>query len=88
MEINQITDLLQEGIMVVLKVGGPMLLMSMIVGVCISIFQAVTSIQEQTLGFAFKLTTIIVYCFMNGDWMMQSLVEYTEKIFTTLRGGG
>lgn len=87
MEVNEITDLLQEGIIVVLKVGGPMLLMSMLVGICISIFQAVTQIQEQTLAFAFKLTAIVSYCFMFGGWMMRSLQEYTEKILLYMSGG-
>ncbi len=87
MEVNEITDLLQEGIIVVLKVGGPMLLMSMIVGITISIFQAVTQIQEQTLSFAFKLTVIVTYCFTFGGWMMKALVEYTEKIMLYMGGG-
>lgn len=87
MEVNEITDILQEGIVVVLKVGGPMLLMSMLVGILISVFQAATQIQEQTLSFAFKLTVIITYCFMFGGWMMRALVEYTEKVFLLMRGG-
>lgn len=87
MTVDQITDILQEGIIMVLMVGGPMLVMSMIVGIIISIFQAVTSIQEQTLAFAFKLTVIVSYCFINGGWMMRSLAEYTEKIFLLMRGG-
>lgn len=87
MEVNEITDLLKEGIIVVLKVGGPMLVMSMLVGILISVFQAVTQIQEQTLSFAFKLTVIVTYCFMFGSWMMRSLVEYSEKILLYMRGG-
>lgn len=87
MEVSIITDLLREGIFVVLKVGGPMLIMSMIVGILISILQAVTQVHEQTLSFALKLTVIIVYCFIYGDWMMRSLAEYTQKVMLMLRGG-
>lgn len=87
MPVNEITDVLQEGVIVVLKVGGPMLIMSMIIGIIISIFQAVTQVHEQTLSFAFKLTVIIVYCFAYGDWMMSALEQYTEKVFIMMRGG-
>lgn len=87
MEVNLITDVFQEGIVVVLKVGAPMLLMSMVVGILISVFQAVTQVHEQTLSFALKLTVIIVYCFVNGRWMMETLVEYTETVFLLARGG-
>lgn len=87
MEVNEISNILQEGIVVVLKVGGPMLFMSMMVGIVISIFQSVTQIQEQTLSFAFKLTVIITYCFIFGEWMMESLVEYSQKILLMMHGG-
>lgn len=85
LEVNQITDILQEGIFLVLKVAGPMLVMSMIVGILISIFQAVTQIHEQTLSFLFKLSVIIIYVFFAGGWMLRSMVEYTESIFLMLR---
>lgn len=88
MSVNEVTDILQEGIFVVLKMGGPMLVLSMIVGVLISVFQAVTQIHEQTLSFGFKLVVIVGYMFVFGGWMMRSLVEYTEKIFLVIQGGG
>lgn len=87
MTANELSDILQEGIIVVLKVGGPLLILSMVIGIIISILQAVTQINEQTLSFAFKLTVIVGYCFMNGEWMMRTLVEYTQKIFLLMHGG-
>ncbi|MFI3253263.1 MAG: flagellar biosynthetic protein FliQ [Eubacteriales bacterium] len=87
MTINQISDLFMEGIIVVLKLGGPMLVLSMIVGIALSIFQAVTQVHEQTLGFIFKLSVVLGYVFINGGWMMRSLVEFTQKIFVMMRGG-
>ena len=58
MDTTQITELLREGVWVAIKLGGPMLVLSMVVGVLIAIFQAVTQIHEQTLSFILKL---IVY---------------------------
>ena len=51
MDTTQITELLREGVWVAIKLGGPMLVLSMVVGVLIAIFQAVTQIHEQTLSF-------------------------------------
>ena len=56
MDTSQITTMLREGIWIVLKLGGPMLLLSMVVGILIAIFQAVTQIHEQTLAFIMKLS--------------------------------
>ena len=56
MNIDQVTEVVREGVWVALKLGGPMLILSMMVGVFIAIFQAVTQIHEQTLSFILKLT--------------------------------
>lgn len=87
MDINDLTDIFREGIFVVLKIGGPMLVLSMIVGVTISIFQAVTQVHEQTLSFAFKLAAIGGCIFFGGQSMMDTLVEYTDRIFLLMRTG-
>ena len=60
MDTSQITTMLREGIWIVLKLGGPMLLLSMVVGILIAIFQAVTQIHEQTLAFIMKLAVVII----------------------------
>lgn len=76
-----VTQILREGIWVVLKIGGPMLVLSMAVGVLVAIFQAVTQIHEQTLGFILKLTVIILVLLVGGGWMMQTLLDYAKRIF-------
>lgn len=87
MEIDTLTNVMRDGVWAVLKVGGPMLVMSMMVGVAISIFQAMTSINEQTFSFIFKLATIVTFCFLAGDWMWQVLVDYTLSLFVLIRYG-
>ena len=84
MDTNQVTELLREGIWVALKLGGPGLVLSLVVGVLIAIFQAVTQIHEQTLGFIMKLTTIILVFLIGGGWMMETLLEYARKLFALM----
>lgn len=86
MEIAAINEIFREGVFVVLKIGGPMLFLSMLVGVTISIFQAVTQVHEQTLSFAFKLAVVGSCLMFGGEWMLGTLVEYTERVFLLMRG--
>ncbi|MCI9555806.1 flagellar biosynthesis protein FliQ [Oscillospiraceae bacterium 50-16] len=87
MDTNQVTELLREGIWVALKLGGPGLVLSLVVGVLIAIFQAVTQIHEQTLGFIMKLTTIILVFLIGGGWMMENLLDYARRVFALMAGG-
>lgn len=84
MDTNQMTELLREGVWVVLKLAGPMLILSMVVGVLIAIFQAVTQIHEQTLSFILKLTVVILVLLVGGGWMMETLLEYARKLFALM----
>jgi flagellar biosynthetic protein FliQ len=86
MDVNQVTEILREGVWVGLKLGGPMLLLGMLVGVLIAIFQAVTQIHEQTISFILKLTVIILVCLIGGGWMMETLLDYTRSLFLLMRG--
>ena len=63
---GQVTEVVREGVWVALKLGGPMLILSMMVGVFIAIFQAVTQIHEQTLSFILKLTVVILVLLVGG----------------------
>ena len=87
MDTNQVTELLREGIWVALKLGGPGLVLSLVVGVLIAIFQAVTQIHEQTLGFIMKLTTIILVFLIGGGWTMENLLDYARRVFALMAGG-
>ena len=81
MSTDAITEVLREGIWVALRLGGPMLVLSMAVGVLVAIFQAVTQIHEQTLSFILKLTVIILVCLVGGGWMMETLLDYARGLF-------
>lgn len=85
MDAAIVGDVLREGVGVVLKLGGPMLFLSMVVGVLVAIFQAVTQIHEQTLGFVLKLIVIVLILVVGGDWMLTTLQEYTMMLFELMR---
>ncbi len=81
MNTSDITQALREGIWVVMKLGGPSLILSMAVGILIAIFQAVTQIHEQSLGFILKLLVVLIVFLVGGGWMMQTLLDYTRGLF-------
>lgn len=85
MDTSLITDVLREGMWVVIQIAAPMLLLSMFVGIVLAVFQAVTQIHEQTLSFVFKLTVVVTILLLNGGWMMDKLIEYTETLYTLIR---
>lgn len=84
MDTTQITAVLRDAVWVAIKLGGPMLILSMMVGVLIAIFQAVTQIHEQTLSFILKLTVVILVLLIGGGWMMETLLDYARKIFALM----
>lgn len=85
MDTAQVTDLLREAVGVAIKLASPMLLLSMLVGVVVAIFQAVTQIHEQTLSFIFKLTVVIIVLVVGGGWMMETLMDYARSLFDLMR---
>ena len=84
MDTTAVTQVLRDGIWVVIKIGGPMLVISMVVGVFIAIFQAVTQIHEQTLGFILKLTVIIMFLLIGGSWMGETLLDFARNVFALM----
>ncbi len=86
MDIGQVSGVLREGIFVALKIGGPLLILSMLIGVLIAIFQAVTQIHEQTLAFALKLTVIVLVFMLFGGRMLDMLLDYTNSLFDLMQG--
>ena len=81
MDTDQSTTVLREGVWVAIKLGGPMLILSMAVGVLIAIFQAVTQIHEQTLSFILKMIVVILVLLIGGGWMMETLLDYARGLF-------
>lgn len=74
----------QEALMVVLLVSAPMLGLGLTVGLMVSVFQATTSIQEQTLAFIPKIIAVFVAILIFGPWMLRIMVEFFSGIFTGL----
>ena len=70
MDTSQVTDLLRDAVGVALRLASPMLLLSMLVGVVVAIFQAVTQIHEQTIGFVLKLIVVVSVLLVAGGWMI------------------
>lgn len=67
-----------------LKLGGPILGVALVVGVAVSILQAVTQIQEMTLTFVPKILAIGLTLLVCGAWMLRSLVSFSEQLFSRL----
>ena len=86
MDAGQVTDLLRDAVGVALRLASPMLLLSMVVGVVVAIFQAVTQIHEQTIGFVLKLVVIISVLLLAGGWMMDNLLDFTRQVFSLIAG--
>lgn len=74
----------QEGMLVLLKIAGPILLASIIVGLIVAIFQAATQIHEQTLTFVPKLAIIGIILLLSGGWMRRLMVEYVQMLFNMI----
>ena len=81
MDTGMITDVMRDAVGVVIKLGGPMLVLSMFAGVVVAIFQAVTQIHEQTIGFILKVVIIVGVLLLAGGWMLSTLQEYTREVF-------
>ena len=77
-------DILREGVGVALKLGAPMLLLSMLVGILVAIFQAVTQIHEQPLSFILKLIVVVLILLIGGGWMLEVLQDYTRYLFSLM----
>ena len=79
-----IMTIVKKALVAGIMVAGPILLISLIVGLVISIFQATTQIQEQTLTFVPKLVTIILVLVLCGPWLLNKLVMLTTELFNML----
>ena len=85
MDTGMITDVMRDAVGVVIKLGGPMLVLSMLAGVLIAIFQAVTQIHEQTIGFILKVVIIVGVLLLAGGWMLTTLQDYTREVFELMK---
>ncbi len=79
-----VVDLARRAMMMALALGGPLLLVALVVGLLISVLQAVTQIQEQTLAFVPKLVAVGLVFLIGLPWMLQLAVNFTAELFRSL----
>lgn len=77
-------NLMSHGLVLIAEIAGPVLAISLIVGLVISVFQAVTSIQEFTLTFLPKVAAIALVLVFLGHWMLGDLVTYTQHLYNSI----
>lgn len=82
MSVDLITQIMADAMYTVLITSLPPLLISMIVGLVVSIFQTVTSIQEQTLTFVPKLLAIFLVLMIGGSWMLNTMIGFMENLWS------
>ena len=79
---DAVLDIARDAIFTIVIVSAPLLLISLIVGLVISIFQTVTSIQEQTLTFVPKILSVFAAIMLFGSWMMNILIEFMQTLWS------
>lgn len=78
---NEIYQLTYQALILILVLSGPPIIISMVLGLLVAIFQAATQIQEQTLSFTVKLFAVILTLMMLGGWLGSQIIQYTNTIF-------
>ena len=81
MTIDDVTAIAVQALYLIIKVSAPVLLVSLVIGLVISIFQTVTSIQEQTLTFVPKIICVFVSLMILGHWMLNSMTEFMIELW-------
>ena len=81
MDFDLIVRIVRDALFQILLIAAPMLGIGMFVGLLISIFQATTSIQEQTLTFVPKIVSIFLALIVFGNWMLTSLIDFSRRLF-------
>ena len=82
MSIDDVTAVASEALYLIIKTAAPILLVSLVVGLLISIFQTVTSIQEQTLTFVPKILAVFLAIMLLGSWMMTEMSDFMTRLWT------
>lgn len=83
MDAGQVVTIARQTIWVIVKTSVPLLLVSMIVGLIISLFQTLTSIQEQTLTFVPKLIAIMIALMLMGNWLLNEIVSFMQLLWSS-----
>ncbi len=86
MNQDEVMKLATDALMLAFKVGLPLLIASLAVGLLVSIFQAVTQIQEMTLSFIPKILAVAVVLIVAGPWMLNQVTNYTTDLYHSIPG--
>ncbi len=81
MDQSTVIKVMQDAVTTIMMVSAPPLLIGMVVGIIVSIFQATTQINEQTLAFVPKIIAIFIALLVFGGWMLTNLNDFTMRIF-------
>jgi flagellar biosynthetic protein FliQ len=84
MNQDTVVNLATQAMSLALKIAGPLLLVALVVGLLISVFQAVTQIQEQSLSLIPKIAAVGVVIVLLGPWMLGQLVTYTTALYSSI----
>ncbi|REK76521.1 flagellar biosynthesis protein FliQ [Paenibacillus paeoniae] len=84
MSADFVIGLAGEAVFTVLKASAPMLVLALVVGLMVSVFQATTQIQEQTLAFVPKIVAVFISIIVFGPWILNTVVDFTYRILNNL----
>ena len=84
MSIGQVSELLQQALLTTVLVAGPILVVSLVVGLVVSIVQAATQINEATLSFVPKLLVIFLTLIAAGPWMLTLMTDYMRQLYQSI----
>ncbi|MBP7255024.1 MAG: flagellar biosynthesis protein FliQ [Negativicutes bacterium] len=84
MSSDLVVQMAREALFMVMLISAPMLGLGMLVGILVSVFQATTQIQEQTLAFIPKIVAVFVAILIFGPWMLRLLTDYIRELFVNL----
>lgn len=84
MNQDTVVSLATQAMTLAIEIGGPLMLVGLVVGLVVSIFQAVTSIQEQSLSFIPKIVALAALIVILGPWMLDQLVNYAQNLYSSI----
>ena len=84
MDQDTVVTLATQAMTLAMEIAGPMLLVGLVIGLVVSIFQAVTSIQEQSLSFIPKIIGLAALIVILGPWMLDQLVNYAQNLYASI----
>lgn len=82
MTVETVTDIAREALYLIIKCSAPLLLISLAVGLIVSVFQTATSIQEQTLTFVPKILCVFLGMMLTGHWILNQIVGYMNELWS------